>query len=254
MGVLLNADADYLSRSGGPAATGLTAYTQWCWHRRTSGLGYAGVTDGAIFAQEGNAGRANILRFDNTFGDGSQDGPRLALIDNGGTTRFAVGDDHPAFDTWHFYIVTFSGAAGAVTANAYYSALGSSTWFAQSRLMSTEDSITAQTLLFGRALAGSANASQGDYAYCGARAEAMSETDAKAIKTRSATAAGDWGYWILPDAATLTDSSGNSRTLTANGTVTDGATPTFPSATTRGQPFVGTAFNGGRTLTGIIHA
>lgn len=254
MGVLLNADADYLSRTGGPAATGLTAFTIWCWHRRTSGVGFAATQDAAIMSQEGNAGRLNGLRFDNTFNFGTEGDARLAVVDSPTVGLFAVGDDHPAFDVWHFYVMVNSGTAGSVTSTVYYSALGSSTWFTKAHSSATENSIVAATLMFGRVLGSNPNTSFGDYAYCGARAEAMSDTDAKAIKTRSATAAGDWGYWILPDAATLTDSSGNSRTLTANGTVTDGAAPTFPSATTRGQPFVGTAFNGGRTLTGIIHA
>ena len=226
MGVLLDADADYLSRAGGPGATGLTDYTQWGWHRRTSGVGTTAASLAGVMAQEGNATRFNALRFDGTF-DGTENGPRLSIGDATGTTQFAIGDDHPTFDVWHFYVIVCSGAAGSVTATVYYSAEGSSIWFTQSRALGTEDSITPDTLLYGHNLASDANTSHGDYAYCGARAEALNETDAKALKSRSATAAGDWGYWRLADASSLGDTSGNGRDLTANGTVANGADPTI---------------------------
>lgn len=237
MGVLLNADADYLSVSGGPASTGLTNYTLWTWHRRTSGVGYSAVDSSNIFAQEGNAGRHNRFGFDNTFGSGTENDPRLSLADNGGATQFATGDDHPPFDTWTFFVLVCSGAAGSVTGKGFWTSDGGNTWHTQTKSMTgTENSITPAQVNFGRAIASDPQCSQGDYAYAGCRAEALSDANAQALVTRSATAAGDWAYWRLLNASSLADSSGNGRNLTANGTVTDGADPTIGGGGGGGTP------------------
>lgn len=232
MGVLLDANGDYLGRAGGPASVGLTDYTLWTWHRRTSGVLYAGVTIGTIFSQEGNAGRLNNIVFDDTFLAGAETDPRLSLADSAGRTQLPVGQDHPPFDTWIFYVMVASGTAGSVTCTLYWSADGV-TWNTGSRLMvGTENSIVVANVLLGATVQGATlpdHCSRGDYAYAGARAEAMTAVDAKALIYRSATAAGDWAYWRLLNASSLTDSSGNSRDFTANGSITNGADPTIPS-------------------------
>lgn len=237
MGVLLNADADYLSFAGGPAATGLTTYTIWCWHRRTSGVGFAATQAANIIGMEGNGGRHNRFSFDNTFVVGGEDDARLALGDSGGIDggrAFPSGEDRPAFDTWSFYAMVAQGKPGEVRLTGYWlSAAGAISGTNVVAMGSTESSITPATVLFGRNVAADPNTSQGDYAYAGARAYAMSRDEIRALAYRTAAAVGDWAYWRLANAADLADTSGNGRTLTANGTVTDGADPTIvtPGAT-----------------------
>lgn len=236
MGVGLNADADYLSRAAtGLAATGLITYTVWCWHRRSSGVGYALVSDAGVLSLEGNAGRFNGLRYDNTFSSGVEADPRLTIGDSGGETDFASTparadgyvDDEPPFDVWCFFVKTVAGPAGSSTITVEWSTESSSTWHTQTRAAGTEGSITPSTLLFGRALTADAQCSQGYYSYAGARSEFLDETPRRDLKSRVAAAAGDWAYYRLANNSDTADTSGNGRTITFNGTITSEGDPTI---------------------------
>ena len=225
MAVGLNSDSDYLSRTGGPASTGLVTYTLWCWVNRTSGVGYSAVTNGALISQEGNAGRYNSIKFDGRFDSGIEADPYLTISDAGSAVQFAALSQ-PPFDTWVFYVLTVSGTASVKTITVEWSALGSSTWHTQTHgAGGTENSITPANVLIGRVIVADANTCYGHYAYAGARAESMGETDRRALKTRTATASGDWAYWPLADNSDTLDTSGNSRTLTFNGTITTETSP-----------------------------
>lgn len=228
MGVNLNADGDYLSRATGLGATGIIDWTMWGWHRRTSGVGYAAASDANIFGNEGNAGRAMGLQFDNTFGAGDETGPLLGLADTStGNTDFGA---NPSFDVWTFFVISVQGPAGAAIMEGEYSTDGN-TWVTATRNPAgTEDSIVPASIAIGAIITTDAQASQGDYAYCGARAEYMNSAARRLLIYRSAFASGDWGYWRLADNTDLADTSGNGRTLTANGTVTNaGSDPTIPT-------------------------
>jgi hypothetical protein len=229
MGVLLDADADYLTRATGLGSTGIINWTMWGWHRRTSGVGHAAVDTAAILGNEGNASRHMKLGFDNNFGSGLETDPNLGLGDQTGHTDFSGADAHPPFDTWLFIVITVAGPAGSATMTAEWTDDDGASWHTGTRASGVEDSITPANIFIGRAQTGEAQTCRGDYAYWGARAEFMDEASRRALINRSATDTGDWGYWRLADASTLTDSSGNSRTLTAGGTVTNGADPTIPS-------------------------
>ena len=265
MAIGLNADTEYARRSSipsGGAGTlsdgGFTNCFVGVWLYRPSGTATYALTAGGSIINFQAGAREVVLGF-NSAGAALADLNLQIVFNSGGGTgtpyTFSAhaGDDF--LDEWVYYFILDNSTSGQI---AGYIPQSTMTAVSQARTNDNAGSQYINTLTFGNEGGGSAVV-LGHYAYARARyGTGITVSDVETWADDSATVSGDWGFWPLADNADTGDDSGNSRTLTFNGTITTETSPTLGGGggggATRGSPFGnrGTAFNGGRTFSGII--
>jgi hypothetical protein len=237
MAIGLNADTEYLRRSsipGGGAGTltdGAFANTfvgVWVY-RPTSGNSYSLSSDGPII--HGQAGAREIkLGYDNTFGGGQPEDPLLHIIfdSGGGAGSTQTFSSKPALDTWAYYFYYETGGtqyAGWIPLTD----LTTSGAVTLSRANSNAGSQYINTLTIGNN-SGASAVVMGHYAYARARYDSsITLSDVVAWASSTTTDTGDWGFWPLDDSSDSADDSGNSRSLTLNGTLSTETSPNLSS-------------------------
>lgn len=259
MAVGLDQDTEYLRRasipSGGAGTLTDGAFANMfvgVWlYRPSSGNSYGLTGEGYIIS--GQAGAREIkLGFDNTFGGGTYADPLLQVIFNsgGGTGATQTFASANITDEWVYYYFLENSTVGQEAGYIRLSDLNTATYIRR-----TNDNAGSQylnTLTIGNG-SGGANAVMGHYAYARAvYGTGIDTTDALTYAGSDVSEAGDWGFWPLADNADTGDDSGNSRTLTLNGTLSSETSPTL-SAPAVGHPIIarlgGLPF-GGRPLIG----
>jgi hypothetical protein len=228
MSVGLDADTDWANRNTNLGGLGISGWTLAGWCYRVSGVGYAATALSAICAVANtDNGRHVSLRYNNNFGSGTENDPQLIIEDNGGpVVTFGASDDQMPFDTWCFCYIR-SGASGG-TVEASWTSDDGDTWHTASGTNTTESSVQGNTVLLGRGNFGDAQTMRGYYAYWQAFGSDIGQTAARALITKSASDSTEWAFWRLASNTDTADTSGNSRTLTFNGSFTSEADPTIP--------------------------
>ena len=237
MAVGLDQDTESLQRGSIPSGTAGTlsdgafancATGVWLY-RPTSGNSYGLTADGGIIHYQAGA-REVKLGFDNTFGAGTAADPLLQVIFNSGGGTGAVQTFASAnfLDEWVFYFIYEASA----TQHAGYIRLSApSTVVKISRSNDNAGSQYVNTLTFGNVSSNNA-AVFGRYAFARARyASGLTDSDMIAWAASTAPLSGDWGFWDLSNSTDNADTSGNSRDLTFNGTLTSETDPTILSIT-----------------------
>lgn len=234
MAVGLNADTEYLRRasipSGGAGTLsdgGFTNCFVGVWlYRPSSTATYALTAGGSIIDLQAGA-REVVLGF-NSAGAALADLNLQIVFNSGGGTgtpyTFSAhaGDDF--LDEWVYYFILDNSTSGQI---AGYIPQSTMTAVSQARTNDNAGSQYINTLTFGNEGGGSAVV-LGHYAYARARyGTGITVSDVETWADDSATVAGDWGFWPLADNADTGDDSGNSRTLTFNGTITSETSPTL---------------------------
>lgn len=234
MAIGLNADTEYARRSSipsGGAGTlsdgGFKNTFQGVWLYRPSGTAtYALTAEGAIIHCQAGA-REVVLGF-NSAGAALADLNLQIVYNSGGGTGTPylftghAGDDF--LDEWVYYFILDNSTSGQI---AGYIPLSTLTAVSQARTNDNAGSQYINTLTFGNTSSGNAVV-LGHYAYARAQyGTGITVADAEAYAASDAADAGDWGFWPLADNADTGDDSGNSRTLTFNGTLTSETSPTL---------------------------
>jgi hypothetical protein len=245
----MNADTDWAHRATNIGSAGHAGVTIAGWCYRLSGIGYSGMTEAALFGiAHGSNGRYLGLGFDNRFDSGAESDPYLAILNSQtGNSPFA-GGDQPPFDEWFFAYMRTQTLAGGDAVFAEWSTDGS-TWHTETVANGIEDSVQAEQVLIGRVGVGAANTVIGYYAYIHAYSSDIGETAARALFSASTPQNSPWAFWPLADNTDTGDDSGNSRTLTFNGSMT---TETSPDLGGGGGPTVAGPLVGGRLVRGIL--
>lgn len=239
MAVGLDQDSEYLRRTGiasGGAGTlsdgGFANTAQGIWLFRPAGTTtYALTAAGSIIHCQAGA-REVVLGF-NSAGAALADLNLQIIFNSGGgagtPATFAGHAGNTFLDEWVFYFIY---EAGGTQHAGYIRLAAPSTVVKLSRANDNAGSQYVNDLTFGNESGGGAVA-MGHYAYGRAR-YASGLTDADMIAWAAATAplAGDWGAWALPNASTLTDGTGNGRTLTGSSGLSSETDPTLGGGST----------------------
>lgn len=234
MGVGLDADTEYLRRSGIPSGGAGTlsdgAFTNcfagvWVY-RDSSTATYALTAAGSIVHFQ--AGAREVLIGFNSVGAALADLNLWVVFNSGGgagtpqTFAGYAGDDF--LDEWVYYFIVDNATDGQI---AGYIPLSTMTPVTITRANDNAGSQYVNTLTFGNNSSGNAVVA-GWYAYARAvYATGMDATDALAYAESAVAEAGDWGFWPIVDNADTGDDSGNARDLTFNGTLTSEDSPTL---------------------------
>lgn len=238
MGVGLDADTEYLRRSsipsGGAGTLSDGGFTNffvgvWCY-RPSSGNSHNLTADGGIIHLLAGA-REMVIGFDNNFGSGTAADPNLRILFNSGGGTGADQDFTSAnfLDEWVYYFILDNSTDGQIAGYIKLSDLATAVTITR-----TNDNAGSQyinELTFGNN--GGSAVAMGWYAYARAvYGTGLTVTDALAYAASDVQDAGDWGFWPIVDSADTGDDSGNGRTLTFNGTLTDEDSPNLGTAPT----------------------
>ena len=234
MAVGTNADADRMSRGSIPSGTtgtlsggGFSDFFVGVWlYRPTSGNSYGVTAEGHILHFAAGA-REIKLGFDGTFGSGTAADPLLQVIFNsgGGTGSTQTFSSANFFDEWVYYFFYENSANSQVAGYIKLSDLNTATTI--TRANDNAGSQYVNTLTFGSDSGGSFGV-MGNYAFARARnSSSITASDILTWAASDSTIAGDWGFWPLADNTDTGDTSGNSRSLTFNGTLTSETSPTL---------------------------
>lgn len=235
MAVGIDLDTEYVERtsipSGGAGTLSQGAFSDFftgVWlYRPSSGNSYSLTSDGYIIGLQAGA-REMKLGFDNTFGAGTAADPQLQVIFNSGggagtSQTFASAN---FLDEWVYYFLL---ANGGTTGNQVAGYIRLSNPTTAVTITRTNDNATSQyinTLTFGNASA-HGTATYGRYAYARARDSAAVTADAVTYANSGATISGDWAFWPMADNTDTADTSGNGRTVTFGGTLSNETSPTL---------------------------
>lgn len=237
MAVGLDLDTEYANRTGIPSGTagtltqgGFSDFFVGVWvYRPSSTVTYALTAGGAII--HGQAGAREIVLGFNSAGAALADLNLQVTYNSGGgvgTPATFSGHTGASFlDEWMYYFFYENAANDQVA--GYIRLADLNTAVTLSRANDNAGSQYINTLTFGNT-SGNNAVVLGHYAFARARDSAASSSDVLTYANSGATIAGDWGFWALPDNATATDTSGNSRPLTFGGTLTTETSPVFGTA------------------------
>lgn len=223
MAVGLDADTDYLTRTGVPSGGAGTlsdgGFNNFAFmglfYRPSSGPTNATMSLGALVHMKSSA-RELLLGFDNNFGAGTAADPNFRMLGDGFNDLFAT---QPPFDAWiEWYIKD-----NADTLEAGWRELGDTVWDTVSRSNPNAGSQYINTIYIGSN--DGTNVAYGHHAYVRAVYGGLTQGQIEALLASDQPDAGDWAFWELPDNTDLTDSSGNGRDLTAGGTLTSESSP-----------------------------
>lgn len=261
MGAGINDAGDSLQRGGIPSGgagtlsgAGFADFYAGVWvYRPSASVTYANTAGGAIVHCNGGA-RSLTLGFDSAGSALSDLSLRMIFNSGGGagTPYFFpahAGDDY--LDEWvHYFILQSGGLTGSQRAG-YIPLADLANPVVQLRTNDNAGSQYVNTLTFGNVAANNARCT-GHYAFARAVASAsLAVSDVQSLCNNPATVAGDWGFWPIADNTDTGDDSGNSRSLTFNGTITSEASPTLGSSSIVASLLAGMV-GGGKLFRGIL--
>lgn len=239
MGVGSNADTDYLRRSSipsGGAGTlsegGFSDCFVGVWVYRDSGVSTYALSAGAPFIHFKSGAREVSLGF-NSAGAALADLDLTIVFNSGGgagsTQSFGAHDGDDFLDQWVYYFILENATDGQIAGYILLSDLATAVTI--TRANDNAGSQYINTLTFGNDDGGGTGMA-GWYAYGRAQAgTGITVADALAWAASDAPDT-DWGFWELPAASDVTDSSGNGRNLTIGGSFSDEDSPVLAAATT----------------------
>lgn len=234
MAVGLDLDTEYMRRSSipsGGAGTltggGFSDFFAGVWVYRPSATAtYALTASGFII--HGQASAREIGIGFNSAGSNLSDLNLQMVYNSGGGTGtpylFPLHTGTDFLDEWMYYFMYEDASNNLVAGYIQYSNL--SVAVTNSYANDNAGSQYINTLTFGND-AGAGGVVIGHYAYARARDSAASSANVLTYANSDATISGDWGFWDLDTNSDTADTSGNSRTLTFNGTLTTETSPTF---------------------------
>lgn len=246
MGIGLDLDTEFMRRSsipGGGAGTLSDGGFKNCFvgvwlYRPSAGNSLTLTSSGAIIHFKSGA-REVKLGFDNTFGSGDASGPLLQIIFNsgGGTGAVQTFSGANFLDEWVYYFILENATSGQIAGYIRLSSIGTAVTI--TRANDNAGSQFINTLTFGN-YDTAAETVLGYYAYARARyASGITVANVLTAAASSAPIAGDWGFWALSNSSDTADTSGNSRTLTFGGTLTNQGNPSFaPAAVPQSYAFM----------------
>lgn len=259
MGIGIDGAGDSAQRTGIPSGTtgtlsggGFSDFYAGVWvYRDSADVTYANTAGGAFIHCQAGA-REIVLGFDSA-GSNLSDLSLRAIFNSGGgagTPYFFPahqGDDF--LNEWvHYFILAAGGATGSQRMG-YFRLADLANPVVQLRTNDNAGSQYVNTLTFGNTSANNARAT-GNYAFGRARASSsLTVLDVQSLCNNPATVAGDWGFWPMADNTDTGDDSGNGRSLTFNGTLTNEADPTLGSAIV--ASLLAGLVGGGKLLRGI---
>lgn len=221
MGIRTNANTDWVSRTQDIGAAGHINFALGGWFR------FADWTDQFVKALFGaghsSNGRTVYCGTNNDFPD-----PQLYVGDSQTGITGTPLSPRPTVTDWVYIELSSSNATGG-TLTVRYSVLGSDTIYTATRTNGIEASVQAQVVHINRAQVGSTTGftTQVDCAYF--RGYNVATADDAAFLTHKADTAGTGAlfFWPLADNTDTSDSTGNSRTATFNGTIDSTDSPTL---------------------------
>lgn len=264
MAVGLDQDTESLQRtsipSGGAGTLsdgGFTNCFAGVWVYRPSSTATYALSAAGSFIHFQAGAREVVLGFNSAGSVLSDLNLQIIFNSGGGAGTPATFSGHTGasfLDEWVYYFIADNPTDGQIA--GYIRLADLATAVTQVRANDNAGSQYVNTLTFGNNSSNNAVV-LGYYAYARAGYDAsngFNTADALAFAASSA-ASGDWAFWPLDNNTDTADDSGNSRTITFNGTLTSETSPslTGPAPTISVQPTEQTA-NAGSTATFSVTA
>jgi hypothetical protein len=236
MAVSLNADTEYLRRASIPGSGdagrlcdgGFKNTFQGVWLYRPSATATHALTSGGSIIQCTSAARQVKIGW-NAVGAVLSDLNLQITFNSGGgggaVQSFGSHFGDTFLNEWVYYFILDNSTSGQI---AGYIRIADLTVVSITRTNDNAGSQYINTLTFGNLDPIGSEVTLGHYAYARARfATGITITDVIRWARMTTPAVGDWGFWPLNHNTDACDSSGNSRSLTFNGTLDSALSPTL---------------------------